>query len=103
MCYFLNIEHTGINVFIGWYDEHCASSGSKLAQISVPVHPEHSSKYQCTVDKYTVPSVCFSHILRGHSGEVITCAWARHQPSILATGAADSKVILWDVRQVMRF
>ena len=41
-----------------------------------------------------------SHILRGHGGEVLSCAWARHQPSVLATGAADSKIILWDVRQV---
>ncbi len=42
--------------------------------------------------------IIFSHILRGHKGEVLTCAWARHQTALLATGAADSKVILWDVR-----
>ncbi len=42
--------------------------------------------------------VLFSHILRGHTGEILSCAWAKHSPTVLATGAADSKIILWDVR-----
>lgn len=44
-----------------------------------------------------------SHILRGHSAEVLSCSWAHHKPNVLATGAADSKVILWDVRQARSY
>jgi len=44
-----------------------------------------------------------SHVLRGHGAEVCTLAWSVAQPNILATGGADKKVILWDVRQARSY
>jgi len=44
-----------------------------------------------------------SHVLRGHTAEVITLAWSPGQPNILATGGVDKKVILWDVRQAKSY
>lgn len=43
-------------------------------------------------------TIIFSHTLRGHEGEVLTCTWSKLNPRVLATGAADNKIILWDVR-----
>ncbi|XP_023328681.1 DNA excision repair protein ERCC-8 [Eurytemora carolleeae] len=39
------------------------------------------------------------HALQGHSGEVNCCAWSRADPWVLASGSADKKIMLWDVRQ----
>eukprot|EP00092_Neocalanus_flemingeri_P002128 GFUD01002268.1.p1 GENE.GFUD01002268.1~~GFUD01002268.1.p1 ORF type:complete len:403 (+),score=84.44 GFUD01002268.1:59-1267(+) len=44
-----------------------------------------------------------SHVLRGHGAEVVSLAWSLGQPNILATGGADKKVILWDVRQARSY
>ena len=44
-----------------------------------------------------------SHVLRGHTAEVVTLAWSLGQPNILATGGADNKVMLWDVRQARSY
>ena len=43
-------------------------------------------------------TIIFSHTLRGHEGEVLTCTWSKLNPRVLATGAADNKIIFWDVR-----
>jgi len=43
------------------------------------------------------------HTLRGHEGEVLTCTWSKLNPRVLATGAADNKIILWDVRQARSY
>lgn len=43
------------------------------------------------------------HTLRGHEAEVITCVWSRANPRILASGGADKKIMLWDVRQAKSF
>merc|ERR1719357_1393203 len=44
-----------------------------------------------------------SHVLRGHSSEVLTLSWSHAQPNILATGSLDKKVMLWDVRQARSY
>eukprot|EP00088_Acartia_fossae_P018314 TRINITY_DN2057_c0_g1_i1.p1 TRINITY_DN2057_c0_g1~~TRINITY_DN2057_c0_g1_i1.p1 ORF type:complete len:410 (+),score=71.74 TRINITY_DN2057_c0_g1_i1:104-1333(+) len=43
------------------------------------------------------------HTLRGHKGEVYALAWNPANAAILATGSADKKVMLWDVRQGKSF
>ena len=37
----------------------------------------------------------------GHQADtaVLSLAWSLSQPNILASGAADQKIVLWDVRQ----
>ena len=43
-----------------------------------------------------------SHVLRsGHQADtsVLCLAWSLTQPTVLASGAADQRVVLWDVRQ----
>ena len=43
-----------------------------------------------------------SHVLRsGHQVDtaVLCLAWSLSQPTVLASGAADQKIVLWDVRQ----
>ncbi|XP_065518043.1 DNA excision repair protein ERCC-8 isoform X3 [Lathamus discolor] len=41
----------------------------------------------------------FSHILQGHRQEVLAVAWSPRHEYILATGSADGRVKLWDVRR----
>ncbi len=38
------------------------------------------------------------HTLKQHAGDVLTCNWSPFEEHILCTGAADNKVLLWDVR-----
>ena len=40
-----------------------------------------------------------THELRGHSEAVIAVKWADHDANTLASGGADGRVYLWDVRQ----
>ena len=37
----------------------------------------------------------------GHQADtaVLSLAWSLSQPSVLASGAADQRIVLWDVRQ----
>ncbi|XP_028928142.1 DNA excision repair protein ERCC-8 isoform X2 [Ornithorhynchus anatinus] len=40
-----------------------------------------------------------SHILQGHRQEILAVSWSPRSEYILATGSADSRVKLWDVRR----
>ncbi|KAM3847215.1 DNA excision repair protein ERCC-8 isoform 2-T2 [Vipera latastei] len=40
-----------------------------------------------------------SHILQGHTQEILAVSWSPRYEFILATGSADSRVKLWDVRR----
>lgn len=40
-----------------------------------------------------------THGLPGHSSSVLSVAWAPHRPHILASGSADHRVILFDIRR----
>ncbi|NXX96418.1 ERCC8 protein, partial [Centropus bengalensis] len=40
-----------------------------------------------------------SHILQGHRQEILAVCWSPRHEYILATGSADSRVKLWDVRR----
>ncbi|XP_063151690.1 DNA excision repair protein ERCC-8 isoform X2 [Candoia aspera] len=40
-----------------------------------------------------------SHILQGHTQEILALSWSPRYEFILATGSADSRVKLWDVRR----
>jgi len=44
-----------------------------------------------------------SHVLREHKAEVMSLAWAGHNPRLLATGGKDGKVNIWDVRKARSF
>uniref|UniRef100_A0A8C6XPS4 DNA excision repair protein ERCC-8 n=1 Tax=Naja naja TaxID=35670 RepID=A0A8C6XPS4_NAJNA len=40
-----------------------------------------------------------SHILQGHTQEILAVSWSPRYEFILATGSADSRVKLWDIRR----
>ena len=40
-----------------------------------------------------------THILRGHTKDVLSLAWSTRNPFLLATGSRDNKVLLWDIRK----
>lgn len=41
----------------------------------------------------------YSHVLRGHSGKVITTEWSPTAEHIIASGGSDGTIRLWDVRK----
>jgi len=77
-------------------NKHSVAEPSVGALVAVANDTNHVQ----LVDLHT-GSTC--HTLRGHCGEILTCCWSRSDPRILATGAADKKIILWDVRQSRSF
>ena len=40
-----------------------------------------------------------THTLQGHLAAVTCIRWSRHEPYQLATGGADGRILLWDVRK----
>ncbi|KAJ2934295.1 hypothetical protein H1R20_g2775, partial [Candolleomyces eurysporus] len=55
----------------------------------------HKNRPQGPGDDITDPRAI--RLMPGHSTEVFVCAWNPHWPHLLATGAKDSEVILWDL------
>ncbi len=71
----------------------CARSGAGRSQlVAVATSVNH-------VRLIDVRSGASSHELRGHSGAVFAVKWANIDSCSLATGSADGRVCLWDVRQ----
>lgn len=40
-----------------------------------------------------------THILKGHKKAVLSLAWSTRDPSMLASGSSDNRVLLWDIRR----
>lgn len=40
-----------------------------------------------------------SHILRGHTGAVLSLAWSPRNHYMLASGSRDNKILFWDIRK----
>lgn len=54
---------------------------------------------QGSVSVFELQSGTNIHTLKGHVGGVLSCKWSPLKEYILATGGADNKVLLWDVRR----
>lgn len=53
---------------------------------------------QGVVSVFELQSGTNVHTLKNHIGDVLACRWSPLNEYILATGGADNKVLLWDIR-----
>ncbi|KAK6441062.1 hypothetical protein LTR95_002716 [Oleoguttula sp. CCFEE 5521] len=76
----------------GTVHSHATSTtGSHLLVACASAHP--------AVRLVDLQSGSSAHALAGHSGSVLTVAWHPKDPNILASGATDGTIRLWDIRR----
>lgn len=74
------------------YSHHMSGIACKHCLIAVACH-------RSSVKLVDIKSGSAAHQLKGHVGSVYAVQWSSRDEFLLATGSADKKVMLWDIRQ----
>ncbi|OQV17105.1 DNA excision repair protein ERCC-8 [Hypsibius exemplaris] len=100
----------GTDCQVKLWDTHRMTPAHKFS-FDLPILDSHTSSLKSAkpliavacMDKYAyicdIRTLARTHTLEGHRAAVTCTRWANDGPYLLATGGADGKILLWDVRK----